>query len=26
MAIFLGPAFPSRHMQHISDLYSKFAL
>ena len=23
---FLGPAFPASHMQHISDLHSKFAL
>jgi len=23
---FLGPAFPARRAQHISDLYSKFAL
>jgi len=26
MAIFLGPAFPARCVQHISDLHSKFAL
>jgi len=24
--IFLGPAFPASHVQHISDLHSKFAL
>ena len=23
---FLGPAFPASHMQHISDMHSKFAL
>jgi len=23
---FLGPAFPARRVQHISDLHSKFAL
>jgi len=23
---FLGPAFPASHIQHISDLHSKFAL
>jgi len=23
---FLDPAFPASHMQHISDLHSKFAL
>jgi len=26
MAIFLGSAFPGSHVQHISDLHSKFAL
>jgi len=23
---FLGPAFPATHVQHISDMHSKFAL
>ena len=23
---FLGPAFPASHVQHISDMHSKFAL
>jgi len=26
LAIFLGPAFPASHVQHISDLHFKFAL
>jgi len=26
LANFLGPAFAASHMQHISDLHSKFAL
>jgi len=26
LAIFLGPAFQASHVQHISDMHSKFAL
>jgi len=26
LATFLGPAFAASHVQHISDLHSKFAL